>query len=1018
MVRTLSAVFGKSSKLNTMDGIHLKSFLHIALLCAAISLSWGGTDYAPAKQSYVVTGDVYPPTDMYSLKKIVNYEYAIDDYYGNKHSKKEKIDGETAVGEYKTLLPDGKEQTVTYESGPYGHLANVAYTEGQTSAPAYEAPTPAPVYSTPAPAPVYETPAPTTTAAPAYQAPAYVEPAYEKKKVSYEYSVDDYKGNKHSKKETIDGETAVGEYKTLLPDGKEQTVTYVSGPAGHLANVSYAQGQIYAPAPMYKAPTPAPVYATPAPAPTYMAPAPAQAYTTAAPAPAYMAPAPAPAPVYVAPAPAPAYVAPAPAPAYVAPAPAPAYVAPAPAPAYVAPAPAPAYVAPAPAPAYVAPAPAPAYVAPAPAPAYVPLLLLQRTWPLLLLQRTWPLLLLQRTWPLLLLQRTWPLLLLQRTWPLLLLQRTWPLLLLQRTWPLLLLQYTQQLPQPQLQLQRTWPLPQLQLQRTWLLLQLPYTQHLRQHLPTKPLLIWNQLTKGGNKHSKKETIDGETAVGEYKTLLPDGKEQTVTYESGPYGHLANVSYAEGQKYAAAPAYTTLAPVYETPAPTTTTPAPVYETPAPTTTTPAPVYTTPAPVYTTTAAVYTTAAPVYTTTPVYTTAAPVYETPAPYKPPRKAPFVHTKTSVTYVKMPYVAKPAPSYPAPAPSYPAPAMTTYTPTTTTYAPTTTTPAPTTTYAPTTTTPAPTTTTTSYVSYPPYIVTSYPAPVPTPAPSSYVPPAKSPAYTAPSPAAPAPSYVPKRMMSAYGRRALTWNYCHASPFNEHSPVDPLPPQTESEEVLPIREPPIDGSNSGSTPSITTGQCKAILPDGRLQTVVYTCAPTGYSAVVQYHRTGNHGDGANQTAHHPTTDVVPQHLQPITEILFRPTGESSRTPEITSTSSMAPPVEVTSTSSMPPPVDVASTPSTTPPVPTKRRMKFESITAITPPHRLQGTSDKISLVQLQHSLPFLQAITTTPAGRGRNSRVSTEAPEPSSTTKSIIRGRTRWNASFGGRQAQSELPS
>lgn len=50
-----------------MDRIHLRSFLHIALLCAAISLSWGGTDYAPEKKSYVVTGDVYPPTDMYSL---------------------------------------------------------------------------------------------------------------------------------------------------------------------------------------------------------------------------------------------------------------------------------------------------------------------------------------------------------------------------------------------------------------------------------------------------------------------------------------------------------------------------------------------------------------------------------------------------------------------------------------------------------------------------------------------------------------------------------------------------------------------------------------------------------------------------------------------------------------------------------------------------------------------------------------------------------------------------------------
>ncbi|XP_059351362.1 uncharacterized protein LOC132087986 [Daphnia carinata] len=268
----------------------------------------------------------------------------------------------------------------------------------------------------------------------------------------------------------------------------------------------------------------------------------------------------------------------------------------------------------------------------------------------------------------------------------------------------------------------------------------------------------------------------------------------------------------------------------------------------------------------------------------------------------------------------------------------------------------------------------------------------------------------------------MPSSFMSLLLISTLTWSYCHASSLDEHLTVDQLAPQIESEEVRPISEPQeeVDRINGENAPSITTGQCKAILPDGRLQTVVYTCAPTGYSAVVQYHKTGNHSvrDEANQTAN---ADGVQQHLQPITEILFRPTGESSRptvAPEMTSTSSVAPPVDVTSTSSMTPPVEVESSSSTSPPVPTRRRMKLESITAITPPHRLHGTPDKISLVQLQHSLPSLPAITTTPAGRGRNSRVSTEAPEPSSTTKSNIRGRTRWNASFGGRKVQSELPS
>ncbi len=58
---------------------------------------------------------------------------------------------------------------VTYESGPYGHLANVNYEEGGYVAPV-ETYTPAPSYETPAPS--YETPAPS------YE-PAYVEPAYE-----------------------------------------------------------------------------------------------------------------------------------------------------------------------------------------------------------------------------------------------------------------------------------------------------------------------------------------------------------------------------------------------------------------------------------------------------------------------------------------------------------------------------------------------------------------------------------------------------------------------------------------------------------------------------------------------------------------------------------------------------------------------------------------------------------------------------------------------------------------------
>ena len=53
----------------------------------------------------------------------------------------------------------------------------------------------------------------------------------------------------------------------------------------------------------------------------------------------------------------------------------------------------------------------------------------------------------------------------------------------------------------------------------------------------------------------------------------------------------------------------------------------------------------------------------------------------------------------------------------------------------------------------------------------------------------------------------------------------------------------------------------------ITTGRCKAFLPDGRIQTVVYTCTPTGYTAVVQYHKAETAGE-INQTDHNDNRDA------------------------------------------------------------------------------------------------------------------------------------------------------
>ena len=79
----------------------------------------------------------------------MKYEYEVDDHNGNKHSKKEIIDGDITRGEYRTLLPDGRTQVVTYESGPRGHSAKVAYEEGAEASTLSSAPTysPAPSYA-------------------------------------------------------------------------------------------------------------------------------------------------------------------------------------------------------------------------------------------------------------------------------------------------------------------------------------------------------------------------------------------------------------------------------------------------------------------------------------------------------------------------------------------------------------------------------------------------------------------------------------------------------------------------------------------------------------------------------------------------------------------------------------------------------------------------------------------------------------------------------------------------------
>ena len=224
-----------------------------------------------------------------------------------------------------------------------------------------------------------------------------------------------------------------------------------------------------------------------------------------------------------------------------------------------------------------------------------------------------------------------------------------------------------------------------------------------------------------------------------------------------------------------------------------------------------------------------------------------------------------------------------------------------------------------------------------------------------------------------------------------------------------------------------------------TTGTCKAILPDGRLQTVVYTCAPTGYSAVVQFHKApaaANHERNqtdANVAVSSPApiaanVKTMPQpQLHPITEILFRPTVDSSsRRVTMTETEKKTTTTESSSSS---------ITTSTDVPAPSAKKMKSESIV----PHRFHvaGAEENVrtvSLVQPQHSLPsslplstvsssIVSSTSTTPAtttvkGRRRGTTVA-DVKTSSTTPAAVIRRRkTRLNIPSEGETILQSQPS
>ena len=135
--------------------------------------------------------------------KIVDYDYAVNDYYGNEQSRQEHVEPGRQTGYWNARMADGAMHSVTYDANDYGNLAHVIVRQNSYAAPAYSAPVhtyaapsySAPSYSTPSySAPSYVAPkmhynyeekniyVPQTYAAPSYSAPAYAAP-----KMHYNY---------------------------------------------------------------------------------------------------------------------------------------------------------------------------------------------------------------------------------------------------------------------------------------------------------------------------------------------------------------------------------------------------------------------------------------------------------------------------------------------------------------------------------------------------------------------------------------------------------------------------------------------------------------------------------------------------------------------------------------------------------------------------------------------------------------------------------------------------------------
>jgi len=103
----------------------------------------------------------------------VDYDYAVNDYYGNEQSRQEHVEPGRQTGYWNARMADGAMHSVTYDANDYGNLAHVIVRQNNYAAPAYSAP--AQTYATP------------SYSAPSYSTPSYSAPSYAAPKMHYNY---------------------------------------------------------------------------------------------------------------------------------------------------------------------------------------------------------------------------------------------------------------------------------------------------------------------------------------------------------------------------------------------------------------------------------------------------------------------------------------------------------------------------------------------------------------------------------------------------------------------------------------------------------------------------------------------------------------------------------------------------------------------------------------------------------------------------------------------------------------